>query len=235
MPDDERRDGDAAIGILMLETEFERFVGDVGNVATWRFPVVLRTVQGARPEIVTALDDDALLEPFVEAGRALAGEGVAGITTSCGFLSIYQRELARRLPVPVATSALLQVPVVERLLPPRQRAGVITFNERTLGARHLTGAGCPIDTPVAGLLDGGRFQRAVLGERSLDGFEVREADAVEAAERLCTTPGVEIGAIVLECTNLPPHAKAVARATRRPVHHVISLLHERWRALEANP
>jgi len=24
----------------------------------------------------------------------------------------------------------------------------------------------------------------------------------------------------------------VARATRRPVHHIISLLHERWQALE---
>jgi len=53
---------------------------------------------------------------------------------------------------------------------------------------------------------------------------------VDAAQRLVARwPTVR--EIVLECTNMPPYAKAVARATRRPVHHIISFLHERWGAL----
>jgi len=181
-------------------------------------------VKGARPELITSLADDAFLEPFVAAGLAMAREGVAGIATSCGFLSIYQEKLAARLPVPVAASALLQVPMAERLLPAGKRAGVITFNAKTLGARHLSGAGCALDTPIVGLLDGGRFQRAILGEASIDGFEVREADAVEAADRLCSEPGIDVGAIVLECTNLAPHAAAIHRYTRRPVYDVVTLV-----------
>jgi len=56
-------------------------------------------------------------------------------------------------------------------------------------------------------------------------------DVVDAAQRLVARWPM-VREIVLECTNMPPYAKAVARATRRPVHHILSVLHERWRALD---
>jgi hypothetical protein len=37
--------------------------------------------------------------------------------------------------------------------------------------------------------------------------------------------------VVLECTNLPPYADAVQRATGRPVHHLMTFVHERWEAM----
>jgi hypothetical protein len=74
------------------------------------------------------LSDDWLLAPFVAAGRELVSEGVDGITTSCGFLALYQRKLTRALPVPVATSALLQVPLVRATLPLGRAVGVLSFN-----------------------------------------------------------------------------------------------------------
>jgi len=36
---------------------------------------------------------------------------------------------------------------------------------------------------------------------------------------------------VLECTNMPPYADAVAQATGLPVHHLMTLVHERWAQL----
>jgi hypothetical protein len=57
----------------------------------------------------------------------LVQDGADGITTSCEFLSIYQRELAAHCADPVVASALMQIPLVERLLLPRKRVGVLTF------------------------------------------------------------------------------------------------------------
>ena len=58
-------DGSAPfIGILMLDTRFERFPGDVGHPATWPFPVRFRIVPGAGAEEATGANPARLLEPF---------------------------------------------------------------------------------------------------------------------------------------------------------------------------
>lgn len=225
------------IGILMLETSFHRYPGDIGNPATWRLPpevsVVFRTVAGAVPSRITRLDDPSFLDAFARAGAALVAEGVAALTTSCGYLAVYQRELAARLPVPIATSALLQVPFIEAMLPAGRRAGVVTFDAMTLGPSHLAGAGCRADTPVAGLVTAGRFQQAVLGEATTDGYEIREAEAVEAADRLRHGSPYELGAVVLECTNLAPHAAAIASYLDLPVYDIVTMV--RWLAAGLTP
>ena len=78
------------LGILMLETEFERVVGDGGNPATWAFPTRLETISAATPDAVVHRGAHALVDEFVAAGRRLANAGVVGITTSCGFLILHQ-------------------------------------------------------------------------------------------------------------------------------------------------
>ena len=42
----------APLGILMLEANFPRIPGDMGNGTTWPFPVLYRVVSGASPEKV---------------------------------------------------------------------------------------------------------------------------------------------------------------------------------------
>ena len=55
--------------------------------------------------------------------------GAEAITTNCGFLSLFQRELAAAVGVPVATSSLMQVPWVQATLPPGKRVGVVTVSK----------------------------------------------------------------------------------------------------------
>ena len=84
----------AAVGILMLETRFPRIPGDMGNAATWDFPVLYRVVDGASPDRVVRRKAEGLLDAFVAAGREMVEDGADGITTNCGFLSLVQPELA---------------------------------------------------------------------------------------------------------------------------------------------
>ena len=206
----------ASMGMLLLETRFPRIPGDGGNAATWPFPVLWRVVSGATPDRVVR-DRGGGVEDFVAAGRELVALGADGITTNCGFLVLHQERLARECGVPVAASSLLQVPWVERLLPPGRRVGVVTVEAASLTPKHLECAGARPDTPVEGTEDGAELTRVLLGdELELDVDHARE-DVLAAARRLVER-NRDVGAIVLECTNMPPYAADVSRATGLPVH-----------------
>src|SRR6267378_3924189 len=84
--------------------------GDMGNAATFPFPVRYQRVTGADPDLVVRRGAAGLLPNFVEGARQLESEGVGAITTNCGFLVKFQRELAASVAVPVFTSSLLLVP-----------------------------------------------------------------------------------------------------------------------------
>jgi len=70
-----------------------------------------RFVTGASPQRVVTQKAEGLLTSFLDAAAELVALGADGITTNCGFLSLYQAELARHVGVPVATSSLMQAPV----------------------------------------------------------------------------------------------------------------------------
>ena len=206
----------ASVGMLLLETRFPRIPGDGGNAATWPFPMLYRVVGGATPDRVVR-DRGGIIAAFVAAARELVSIGADGITTNCGFLVLCQDRLARECGVPVAASSLLQVPWVERLLPPGRRVGVLTVEAGSLTPRHLECAGARPDTPVEGTEGGAEFTRVLLGdEPEIDVQRARE-DVVAAALRLVERHR-DVGAIVLECTNMPPYASEVSRATGLPVY-----------------
>src|SRR5882762_8629964 len=85
------------LGILMLDTRFPRIVGDIGNPASFDFPVILRTMEGIGPDDAVAAHPDKprVMAALADNARKLAEAGAAGISTSCGFLALYQNDLAR--------------------------------------------------------------------------------------------------------------------------------------------
>ena len=213
------------VGILMLEARFPRILGDMGNARTWPFPVRYRVVRGASPDLVVRRGAPGLLEPFIAAGRELAEEGCRLVTTNCGFLSLFQAELAAALPCPVATSSLMQAMMIEATLPPGRRVGALTISAATLTPAHLAAAGCPPDMPVWGVAEGCEFQRVILGNEERVDVAQAEADMVSAALAF-QRAHPELGAILFECTNMPPYKRAVAEATGLPVYSIETLL--RW-------
>lgn len=222
------------VGILMLDTRFPRIPGDMGNATTFPFPVRYHRVIGASPDRVVRGGAEGLLASFVEGARALEREGVGTITTNCGFLVKFQRELADAVSVPVFTSSLLLVPLVHRMLAPGRRVGVLTVNAASLTSEHLEGAGIGHDIPlaIAGLEGEKEFTRVLLGdELELDVDRAREEHVSVARRLLAEHP--DVGAIVLECTNMPPYAADIQRETGLPVFDVVSLVRMAHDALVA--
>jgi len=211
------------VGILMVKSTFRRYLGDVGNAETFSFPVQYRIVEDAVPARMTDLHNSSLLEPFKRAADELIEAGVDGITTTCGFLSIYQRELADHCSVPVATSSLLLVPTVERMLPTGKRVGILTYNGEVLNGPYLDAVGIAQDTPVVGVPQTSNFVRWIKeGDNSVTYETLREE--VVATARSLVERHPDVGAIVNECTNLAPFTHDIQKTLGIPVYDVISMI-----------
>lgn len=212
-----------SIGILMVNSTFQRYLGDIGNAMTWSFPVQYKIVHDAVPSKMTDLHNASLLEPFKRAADELIAAGVDGITTTCGFLSIYQRELADHCAVPVATSSLLQVPMVERILPTGKRVGIMTYNGDVLNGPYLDAVGIAQDTPVAGIPQASSFVRWIKEGDTSVSYETLRAEVVATASAFVIA-NPDIGALVLECTNLAPFSRAIAEATGLAVYDTVTMV-----------
>ena len=213
----------AAVGILMLEARFPRIPGDMGNATTWDFPVHYKVVRGASPDLVVRRGAEGLLDAFILAAQELVDEGVDGITTNCGFLALFQQQIAAAVAVPVVTSSLMQVAMVNRILAAGKRAGILTINGSSLTQQHLDAAAVPPGTPI-GTTEGGReFTRAILDNELELNVTLARQDNIEAALAMQQS-NADLGAIVLECTNMEPYAADIARATGLPVFSIQTLV-----------
>jgi Asp/Glu/hydantoin racemase len=166
-----------------------------------------------------------LLAPFVDAARELERLGVRAITTSCGFLAIFQRELQAAVGVPMLTSALLQVPFVSRTIGAGKRVVILT-ERANLTERHFNGVGWSAkDVPVSvvAMPDGAEFPKVFIDQRETADRDVLEREMVELA-RSALQKHPDVGALVLECTNFVPFAQAMRRATGLPVYDLYTLV-----------
>lgn len=211
------------IGILMLDTKFPRICGDIGNAGTFSFPVKYKKVTGATSQRVVREADPTLIRPFIEAAQELEKEGVAAITTSCGFLAIFQELLANAVNVPVFASSLLQVPLVYRMLNKGQKVGIMTASKPHLTKLHFEGVGAA-DIPIViyGMEKEEEFPKVFLDQKETLDVSKVEKEMVEVA-KLMISENSDIGAIVFECTNMPPFRKAVHEAVNLPVFDIVTL------------
>ncbi len=207
----------SVLGIIMLDTQFPRPLGDVGNTQTFGVSVHHDTVKGVWPaKVVTSaasLRQARLLPSFQGIVRNMQMRGVQAITTSCGFLVLLQKELQAVTKLPVVTSSLLQLPA---LLRQEQKVGVLTISASSLGAEHLRAAGVPKDrlkdVIIQGMPSAGEFVSKILGNQPTLDLALASSEAVAAALAL-KARAPELRSLVLECTNLPPYQAAMEAAT----------------------
>jgi hypothetical protein len=227
-----------AVGILMIEGRFPRPPGAIGNATTFPFPVMHHVVRGASGvrtvRELARLDPDSrafaeAIRPWTDGARHLADQGCRAITTSCGFAALFQRHLADAVDVPVFASSLMLAPLIARMLKRGRRVGVVTADAEYLSAAHFAGAGVDAGSiVVAGMHGCPEFEATAWGEQETLDVAMLEAETVGVARDLvCRDPS--IGAILLECSLLPPYAAAVQEATALPVFdftHLVTMVHD---------
>ncbi|HEY7609832.1 MAG TPA: aspartate/glutamate racemase family protein [Alphaproteobacteria bacterium] len=221
------------VGVIMLETRFPRPPGDIGNRETFGGQALYDIVPGAAAERVVRAGspDPALLAPFRAARDRLVRAGAGLVTTSCGFLVRFQAALAEGCPVPVVTSSLLALPALARRY---GRVGVITIHAGRLTPDYIAAAGGAPDTPIEGTEAGREITRKLLGDAPDLDLAAAERDVVEAGARLAArVPG--LGAVLLECTNMPPYRQALEAKLGLPVHDILTVLAEHAPGLVAWP
>ncbi len=214
-----------AIGIIHLDVWYPLLPGNVVNATTYPFPVRLKALRGGTQDKIHR-GDPAVLDAIVEAGQELQREGVRAIAGACGYLGHYQRQAAAALDVPVYLSSLVQVPLIARGLKPGTRIGILCADGPAMTPAILQNCGVTPDIPVTvvGLEDEPEFAKITYSRGEFTPAKV-EAEVVEAARRLVAAHP-DTGAILLECSDMPPFAAAVQRAVRLPVYDFITMI--RW-------
>lgn len=224
---------DAKIAILCWEeghvprglVQLESLIGNSTNPDSYTFPVLFHRIKGANIETVLENPSPLVLESMIRESKQLIAKGIRAISTSCGFNAVFQKELANALDVPVYTSALLLVPIVQNTLAASAKIGIITAKKAALKESHLVAAGIE-DTKnvlIFGMEECSEWNKIFIApESDIDLKKVSE-EVLGTAER-AKRDHPEIGAFVLECTDLPPFANPIRKKLELPVYDFISLL-----------
>ncbi len=224
------------IGILCLETYYGRPPGHIRNASTFQFPVMYRIVKGATAKRVVKQADPELLEPFIEAAQELEQEGVMAITGSCGFLALFQDKLADAVNIPVFTSSLIQIPLVHSMLRKNQLVGILTASKSTLTESHLNAVGAgAVPVCLAGMDEQPEFCEVVIEARRSDLDLDRLGEEVLAVVDRMAEIHPEMGALVIECTDLPPFAHLIQQKIDIPVFDIVTLTNMVYESLIRRP
>jgi len=214
-----------AIGILLLDTSFAPYIpGDVANATTYSFPVRFKKVNGLTVKRMFN-KDVRFLNRVIEAGRELVEEGVKAITGDCGFMALFQREVAKQLEVPVFLSSLLQLPFLKRIIGEGQKVGIITANSKILDDALLREVGIKDmnSVYVKGAEDKEYFRKAIIEEVGwLDSEKVEKEVVSTVKEMVKEEPRIKV--ILLECSCLPPYGVAVQEAVNLPVFDFVTMI-----------
>ena len=213
------------IGILQSNGRIPMPPGDVGNASTYKFPVLYRVVEELSFDRLIVQADPTLAGPIIREARMLERAGVAAIMGDCGHMVQFQKEVASAVNIPVFLSSWLQIPFIHRILPAHKIIGVIMANSRYLRREYLRNAGIDDSIPmiVAGMQEQPVFRSAIVDANNNLDTEAVEKEVVDVAIKLYQD-NPTIGAIFLECSDMPPYAHAIQEALHLPVFDFITMI-----------
>lgn len=206
------------VGILILNASYPCIPGNVGNATSFAFPVRYKEVSEASINGLIKHRDPALLKPFIQGAQELEAEGVRCIAGACGFMALFQREIAESVQIPVCMSSLLQIPFIRQILPANKKIGIVTANAASLTEEHFKAVGVSSlkSIVIQGLEDAREFREAILEEKGTLDSDRMEREVVDAVQNLVNMHP-DIGALLFECSDLPPFAYRTQQTVGLPI------------------
>ena len=213
-----RRVGGIAIGVIQLSANIPMIPGNMGNASTFDFPLLYEPMDITGEMVVSTKPHPEVLKRSVEAGKKLEAQGVRAICGNCGFFANYQQLVAAELKVPFFSSSLLQIPLILMSLSPDEKVGIITADGAKLTEAPAL-ANCGVTDcsriVITGAEETSEMKKILTtsGTYNPRKFELQLIDIA----RQMTVSDQKIRAILLECTELAPHARAIQEAVGLPV------------------
>jgi len=228
-----------SVGIMKFEGKrYPLPRGDVANPATYPFPVLIREIPGVsnNPYPPLTKDDGSytdVVQKCIDEAVRLETDGVDSIAMCCGFFSLIQPIMAAAVNIPVLTSPLIMIPVIQQMLRPQQSIVVVTASEKLLSEEFFSAVGANRNEGiiVAGLDESRVFNSMCMGGTavSYETDELRE-DVVLAIQQ-AQESDPDAGAVLLECTTLPIFGAEIGERTGLPVFDFIACIEWMHRAL----
>ncbi len=202
------------IGVLQLDTQFPRPMGDAGHPASWREPIQIERVPRATVAAVVHADALApsLIEAFITRRDTLVSAGARCIVSTCGFLAAVQSKLQQGCPVPMIASSLAVLPTLLQSGQALETIGVLSFDAALLNRTHFAGCAAPMPAAIGGLAQSGVLARTIVNDTQTLDLSAACAEVVAAARGL-KTAFPSLRTLLLECTNLAPYRAAMVAAT----------------------
>ena len=213
------------IGIMVLACRLPFFPGNVACADTYDFPVRYLHVKGADQDNIHA-GDKTLLPALIETAKQLEIDGCRAICANCGYYGHFQKDVAEAIDVPVYLSACVQVPWILTGLKKDQKLGVVCADAPNLTFDLFESCGCTREQyercVVYGTENGEEFHKLLTDVGNINRNKLGE-EVLEAVEKM-VTEHPEVGAILLECTDMPPFAADVQRRFNLPVFDSITMI-----------
>jgi Asp/Glu/hydantoin racemase len=215
-----------SIGILILNASYPCIPGNVGNASTFSFPVRYKVVKEASIKRLLVEKDKSLEKPFIAAAIELQEEGVKAITGACGFMALFQKQVSEAVDIPVFLSSLLQIPFIQQTLPQNQKIGIVTADSKSLTTEHFKGVGIENITPLViyGMEGEKEFREAILEEKGTIDSQLIEREVLEVTRKMIAR-NPSIGALLLECSDLPPYAQRIQNEFDLPVFDYVTMIY----------
>lgn len=214
-----------SVGIVYIENiNYPILPGNVVNANTYNFPVRMKAVKNLTNDRLFN-NDPTIVEDIIEAARSMVeDDGVRAICSACGFFGNYQKEVRAAVDVPVAMSSMVQIPWIQTLIKPGQKIGILTANKGSLTKELLESCGVKDmdNLVIKDALQTEEFATVVNMRGYFDNTIAKEEIVTLAKELI--EENDDIGAILLECSDMPPYAAAIQEATQLPVFDFITLI-----------
>jgi len=217
----------ATVGIIQLPANIPMLPGDMGNPTTFDFPVLYEVIPDIDPFWVLAAEPHPeVLKRTIIAAHRLEMQGCRAIIGNCGFFANYQPEVAQAITVPFFNGSLMQVPMALVAVGSNKKVGILTANGKLLKTSPaLKNSGVHAEDMSRVVIYGnedGKEMNNVTGEKGTFSPKGLEKELVDLAKK-CVDEHPDVGAIVLECTEFPPHAFAIQEAVRLPMYDFVTL------------
>ena len=212
-----------AIGIIVINIWYPLMPGNVANASTYNFPVLYKILKEASVEQILS-GDPSLLDMVIKGGNELIQQGARAIVGACGSFANYQKDVAAALNVPTFLSVMLQVPLIIQSLKPDQKLGILAASAAALTPKVFDQCGI---TDISRLviteaLSLPEFQNIIECTGRFNSYKLEQEVVDLMKEFVSKNP--DIGAILIQCSDLPSYAWAIQNAVKLPVFDMNTLI-----------